>query len=162
MGIFDNIKNYFKKDDTFSKIPEHELLEVAPNSLEPPQIIEAKKYHGKREEYDNAVLRGLIGFDPYTTAWCAGFVNAIEKKCGRKGTGKLNARSYLKYGTPVTTPKLGDIVVFKRGNSSWEGHVGYFMLEDSNGILVLGGNQSNKVCYKYYPEASLLGFRRPV
>lgn len=161
MSIFDTIKDYFRKDDTFSSIPEAELKEVAPETLEPQQITEAKKYHGKHESRDNTVLKLLLGFDPATTAWCAGFVNAIEKKCGRKGTGKLNARSYLTYGSTVTTPKLGDIVVFKRGNSSWEGHVSYFVSKDKEGILVLGGNQSNKVCYKYYPEESLLAYRRP-
>lgn len=161
MSIFDTILDYFKKDDTFSKIPEHDLKEVAPLDLEPKQITLAKKWHGKREVEDNAALRSFLGFNPANTAWCAGFVNAIEKQCSRPGTGKLTARSYLKYGTPVSEPKLGDIVVFKRGNSSWQGHVGYYISQDINGILVLGGNQSNKVCYKYYPKDSLLGYRRP-
>jgi uncharacterized protein (TIGR02594 family) len=161
MSIFDTIRDYFKKDDTFSKIPEHELKEVEPVELEPLQIIKAKVWHGKKEVEDKIVLKQLLGIDPSTTAWCAAFVNAIEKQCGRAGTGKLNARSYLNYGTPTSRPEKGDIVVFKRGNSSWEGHVGYYMSQDENGILVLGGNQSNKVCYKYYPKASLLGYRRP-
>ena len=162
MSIFDTIKDYFNKDNTFSDVPEHALPEVAPETLEPLQIIKAKVWHGKKEVEDIIVLSLLLGFNPSTTAWCAGFVNAIEKQCGRKGTDALNARSYLKYGTPVTTPQLGDIVVFKRGNSSWEGHVGYYMSQSDSGILVLGGNQSNKVCYKYYPKASLLGYRRPL
>lgn len=162
MSIFKTIKDALKKDTTFAGTPEHELPEVAMTDLEPQQITTAKLFHGKHETYDNVTLRALIGFDPAQVAWCAGFVNAIEKRCGRSGTGQLNARSYLKYGTPVTIPQLGDIVVFKRGNSSWEGHVGYFVSQDNNGILVLGGNQSNKVCYKYYPTASLLGYRRPL
>ncbi len=167
MSIFDtfikDIKDYLKKnkDDTFSSIPEHELKEVTPESLEPFQIKEAKRFHGMHEVNSNTYLKSVLGFDPATTAWCAGFVNMIEKRCGRSGTGKLNARSYLNYGTPVSKPQLGDIVIFKRGNSSWEGHVGYYMSQDENGILVLGGNQSNKVCYKYYPVASVLGYRRP-
>jgi len=160
MSIINRIKEYFKKDDTFSSIPEHNLVEVKPEVLEPMQITEAKKWHGKHEVRDRGLLKSLLGFDPSTTAWCAGFVNAVENRCGRSGTNKLNARSYLKYGATTDTPQLGDIVVFKRGNSSWEGHVGYFMQRDENGILVLGGNQSNKVCYKYYPIASLLGYRR--
>ena len=35
------------------------------------------------------------------TAWCAAFVGAMLKRAGIKGTGKLNARSYLDWGTPV-------------------------------------------------------------
>jgi uncharacterized protein (TIGR02594 family) len=162
MSIFDRFKDLFKtKDDTFAKIPEHELREVEPTDIEPEQITEAKRYHGRKEVADRSFLKVLLGIDPATTAWCAAFVNAIEKRCGRTGTGKLNARSYLHYGTPTATPKLGDIAVFKRGNSSWEGHVGYYIFQDDNGILVLGGNQSNKVCYKYYPKAALLGYRKP-
>jgi uncharacterized protein (TIGR02594 family) len=127
----------------------------------PKQIQFARLYLDLHEKHDTQELKKLLSFNPVTTPWCAGFVNAIEKMCGRKGTGKLLARSYLEYGKGVTTPKLGDIVVLKRGNSSWQGHVGYYIERDTKGILVLGGNQSNKVCYKYYNPGDLLGYRRP-
>lgn len=146
-----------------AKQPEDEGVEVNRDAVDktPKQIMLAKSYHGMHEKRNKGALRMLLGFNPATTPWCAGFVNAIEKKCGRKGTGKLLARSYLKYGTPTDNPKKGDIVVFKRGNSSWQGHVGYYIFEDKNGILTLGGNQNNKVCYKYYPKSKVLGYRRP-
>ena len=138
-------------------------IEVQPELAgDPLQIIYASQYLNKHEAHDNAELRELLGVNPATTAWCAAFVNAIEKKCGRKGTGVLTARSFLKYGSPVAKPQLGDIVVFKRGNSSWEGHVGYYISEDKYSVLSLGGNQSNKVCYANYPISSVLGYRRPV
>lgn len=122
---------------------------------------EAKKYLDMHERTDNKTLKKLLGFDPAKTPWCAGFCNSIEQACGRKGTGKLTARSYLKYGTPVDNPLPGDIVVFKRGALPWQGHVGYFVKQVGDQILVLGGNQSNMVCYKYYPVKKLLGYRRP-
>lgn len=125
------------------------------------RIDEANKYIEMHERTHNKQLKKLLGFDPAKTAWCAGFVNAIEKACGGKGTGKLLARSYLKYGTPVDQPQPGDIVVLKRGLLPWQGHVGYFVKEVGDQILVLGGNQSNKVCQKYYPKKKLLGYRRP-
>jgi len=134
--------------------------EVPKEVVEPLQITHAKYYHGRDEIDDNISLSVLLGFNPAKTAWCAGFVNAIEKKCGRKGTGKLNARSYLKYGEGVSRPQLGDIVVFKRG-LPWQGHVGYYISRDADGILVLGGNQNNKVCYKYYAVSDVLAYRRP-
>lgn len=127
----------------------------------PKQIFFARAYLDLHEVHDNQELKDLLKFNPKTTPWCSGFVNAIEKLCKRKGTGKLLARSYLEYGNPVTTPRLGDIVVLRRGNSSWQGHVGYFIERDTSGILVLGGNQSNKVCYKYYNAEDLLAYRRP-
>lgn len=96
------------------------------------------------------------------TAWCAGFCGAILKRAGMPNSGSLAARSYLKYGTPVETPQVGDIVVFSRGNSTWEGHVGFFVGETDTSVKVLGGNQSNKVSVANYSKSRLLGYRRPV
>jgi uncharacterized protein (TIGR02594 family) len=143
--------------------PKSKTPNVAPETIKtaPKQIELAKQFHGWHENDNNAELQALLGFNPATTAWCAGFVNAIEKMCGRKGTGKLNARSYLEYGTATGIPQLGDIVVYKRGNSSWQGHVGYYIDRDINGILTLGGNQGDKVCYKYYNVKDVLGYRKP-
>ncbi len=124
------------------------------------RVTVAKKYLSMTETDDWRELKKFIGFDPRETPWCAGFMNAIEKELGRPGTGKLNARSYLKYGYPVTTPQQGDIVVFKRGLNPWQGHVSIFIKQDSYGTYVLGGNQSNSVCFKYYKTKDVLGYRR--
>lgn len=96
------------------------------------------------------------------TAWCAGFCGAILKRAGMPNSGSLAARSYLKYGTPVETPQVGDIVVFSRGNSTWEGHVGFYVGETDTSVKVLGGNQSNKVSIASYSKTRLLGYRRPI
>lgn len=97
------------------------------------------------------------------TAWCAAFVGAMLKRAGIKGTGKLNARSYLDWGTPVDRKNAlpGDVVIFKRGSSSWQGHVAFFVKDRGALIDVLGGNQSNAVNVKGYQAAALLGIRRP-
>lgn len=121
----------------------------------------ASKYLGKHEVTHNKFLKKLLGFNPAKTAWCAGFVNTIEQKCGRQGTGKLLARSYLKYGERIISPGYGDIVVLKRGWSSWQGHVGYFVGETPTHVKVLGGNQDNQVSIKLYPKKKVLGYRRP-
>lgn len=96
------------------------------------------------------------------TAWCAAFVGAMLKRAGQKGTGKLNARSYLDWGQPVERKdaRPGDVVVFKRGNSSWQGHVAFFVKDCGASIDVLGGNQSNAVNVKGYKASQLLGIRR--
>jgi uncharacterized protein (TIGR02594 family) len=64
---------------------------------------------------------GNAGVKDDATAWCAAFVGAMLARSGVKGTGKMTARSYLEWGDPVdrSDAKPGDIVVFKRGNSSW-------------------------------------------
>ncbi len=106
---------------------------------------------------------GNPGVTDDETAWCAAFVGAMLKRAGIKGTGKLNARSYLDWGTPVDRKNAqpGDVVVFKRGNSSWQGHVAFFVKDRGALIDVLGGNQSNAVNVKGYQAAALLGIRRP-
>lgn len=94
--------------------------------------------------------------------WCAAFVGAMLHRAGDKGTGMLTARSYLEWGVPVDRKDAveGDIVIFKRGNSSWQGHVAFFVKDNGSTISVLGGNQADAVNRRAYPSASLLGIRR--
>ena len=103
---------------------------------------------------------GMIFSDE--TAWCAAFIGAVLYEAGLPNTGKLNARSYLKYGTPVSKPQVGDIVVFWRGRrKSWTGHVALFShFDDRGNVVCLGGNQSDKVCYSTYSSSKVLGYRR--
>lgn len=99
-----------------------------------------------------------------STAWCSAFVNGVAEEAGFKGSGKLNAKSWLKVGdeVPAAQAQQGDVVVLWRDNkSSWKGHVGFFHGYDKKGnIRVLGGNQGNQVSIKTYPSNRLLGFRR--
>lgn len=127
----------------------------------------ARAMIGRGEVPDRAVLQEYLknggqNLDPLTTAWCAAFVNASLQQAGVQGTGRLNARSFMKWGQPVNTPRPGDIAVFSRGNpNGWTGHVGFFQGYDKNGgIQVLGGNQGNAVSIKSFPADRLLGFRR--
>lgn len=103
-----------------------------------------------------------IEINPANTAWCAAFVGGVIGANGGEGTGKLNARSYLEWGEAVAEPKEGDVVVFSRGDpNGWQGHVGFFKgYDDKGNILVLGGNQGNKVSIQAYPRERFLGARR--
>ena len=106
---------------------------------------------------------GFNGVIDDETSWCSVFMNWCALKAGMERSKALTARSWLKIGEKVTTPKTGDIVVFWRESpSSWKGHVGIFINYTENGkyIRCLGGNQSNKVCIAKYPVKELLGFRR--
>ena len=133
----------------------------------------AEKFIGKHERRDTAELRAFfkkysvdndIYINPALIPWCAAFVNACERAVGNKGTGKLNARSFLQYGTPVDIKdaQRGDICIFKRGASAWEGHVSYYNEKISVQFLrCIGGNQMNEVNIRNYPKDHLLGIRRP-
>lgn len=127
----------------------------------------ARTMIGMGEVPDRATLREYLknggqNLDPLATAWCAAFVNASLQQAGIKGTGKLNARSFLDWGQRVDTPREGDIAVFSRGNpSGWKGHVGFFQGYNPDGTLrILGGNQSGAVSVKSFAPDRLLGFRR--
>lgn len=93
-------------------------------------------------------------------SWCSSFVNWCVTQAGLKGTNSAAARSWLKWGTPVETPREGDIVVFSRGSNPQSGHVGFYVERVGDVIKVLGGNQSDQVKISNYPVGSLLGYRR--
>ena len=126
----------------------------------------ARTLEGLHEIKNNRQLTKVLeagGFkiNPAKTAWCAAYVNTVLNYVGIKGTGKLTARSFLKLGKTVKTPKYGDIVVFKRGKLPWQGHVAFFIDKTPNGSYVcLGGNQANQVCERIYSSHTLLGIRR--
>ena len=97
------------------------------------------------------------------TAWCAAFIGAMIERSGYRSTRELNARSYLKWGIPVAVEDAveGDIVIFKRGDSAWQGHVTFLVKKNSGGTLkCLGGNQRDQVNVQNYSRNKLLGIRR--
>ncbi len=57
----------------------------------------------------------------------------------------LRARAWEAFGVP-TTPRLGAVMVFWRGNPGvGTGHVGFYWGEDKRAYHILGGNQSDAV-----------------
>lgn len=71
--------------------------------------------------------------------WCAQFVNHVEKKAGRSGTGSAAARSFFAYGRPASSPRPGDIAVRRNG-----GHVGYVAAVNGSKFTLRGGNQCGR------------------
>lgn len=105
------------------------------------------------------------------TSWCAGFVGWCLVEAGIPSSalppkaGRLLARSYLAFGRRLDAPLRGAIVVFARGNSSWQGHVAFFLrfvpIDGRRYAEVIGGNQSDAVTIARYPADRVLGFRWP-
>jgi uncharacterized protein (TIGR02594 family) len=129
-------------------------------------IATAEKWLGKTEDADRKELAAFIAqagitINPADTAWCAAFANAVLYANGIKGTGAVNAKSFLEWGKKTTTPSEGDIVVLWRGSpQSWKGHVGFYKGTDSNGnILILGGNQGDAVSIEAFNATRVLGYR---
>ena len=137
-------------------------------------ILFAKSYLGTTEfegSADNPKIMEMyksVGHDWVEhdeVAWCAAFVGHCLEKAGLRSSRKLNAQSYLTWGEKVAgveQAREGDIIVFTRGSSTWQGHVAFFLKAAGNQVEVLGGNQSNAVTVARYSKARILGIRRPI
>jgi len=127
--------------------------------------IGTKEGHGPRDnpkvlKYYGEAGHGWVKHD--SVAWCAAFANAMLSRAGEPGTSSLAARSFLQWGKKLKAPKYGCVTVFKRGRSSWQGHVGFYVRTVGNTIEVVGGNQRDAVNIRRYPKSKLLGYRWPV
>lgn len=128
------------------------------------------KHYGIKEvvgDVDNPDIVAMfkeIGFEwvkDDETSWCSASLNYFCKRTGFQRSGKLDARSWLKVGTEVKEPELGDIVIFWRNKiDSWEGHVAIFISKDKDFVYCLGGNQNNMLCIAPYPAYRVLGYRK--
>jgi uncharacterized protein (TIGR02594 family) len=94
-------------------------------------------------------------------AWCAAFVGAMLETAGLSSTRSLMARSYLTWGTALTTGRRGAIAVFRRGGDPSAGHVGFWLGESDDRIHLLGGNQGDAVSISTMAKVDLICMRWP-
>lgn len=102
-------------------------------------------------------------FRPGTSAMCAAFVADVVKKAGGKVPSSPNmARSWLRWGKPVSVAMIrkGDIVVCWRGSRS--GTKGHILIYSGSGVCIHRSTKSAPV--KKTPLSSykgkILGVRR--
>jgi uncharacterized protein (TIGR02594 family) len=74
------------------------------------------------------------------------------KWAGYEPSGSLAARSYEAWGVGLKEPALGTIATKKRGNSSWQGHVGFVVGANPTQIFLLGGNQGDAWSIAAFPR----------
>lgn len=79
--------------------------------------------------------------------WCAVALAWCLQRDGRPlPSNPVASQSYLHYGTPVETPRLGDICIFTDVEDASVGHVGLFAgFAGADKVTVLGGNQKGDV-----------------
>ena len=100
--------------------------------------------------------------------WCSAFLNYVCWQLRLPRSKSLAARSWLGVGTPVklSDARAGyDVVVINRNGSPdpstpGPGHVGFFAGIEDQFVLLLGGNQGDKVSLARFPVSSVLGVRR--
>lgn len=69
------------------------------------------------------------------------------------------AKAWLDWGQVLPAPAVGCVVVFERTGG---GHVGLVVgADDAGRLLVLGGNQGDRVCIAPFDPARVRGYRWP-
>ena len=112
-------------------------------------------------EYHRATSLGATDDE---TPWCAAFVNWCLRAAWVPGTRSAAARSFLPWGAevPKTKPRVGSIVVLWRGAPTGaSGHVGFYLGSDPGNVLLLGGNQGNRVSVAAFSWNRVLSLRWP-
>jgi uncharacterized protein (TIGR02594 family) len=136
-------------------------------------VVTAQPYLGLEEREDRSEIRELTGVDPVRVEWCAAFVNAVLELDGILGSSSVSdnplmARSFVSWGSTVDRSQVrrGDVVVFPRGNVSWQGHVGFYVETQTHQgrdyWVILGGNQDNTVNYQLFDPRRAIAVRRYV
>ena len=102
-----------------------------------------------------------LGASEDEVSWCAAFVGWVMLQAGFTSTRSALARSYLQWGSALSGPQYGAVVVFRRGNNPTFGHVAFVQKFDANYVWCLGGNQSDSVKISRFSRSSVLGYRWP-
>jgi uncharacterized protein (TIGR02594 family) len=102
---------------------------------------------------------GFSGIKQDSVAWCAAAVGAMLKRAGHAPSGSLAARRYESWGVELKNPALGAIATKERGNSFWQGHVGFIVGANSSQIFLLGGNQGDAWSVAALPRKEFTAFR---
>jgi len=134
---------------------------------EPPWLAAARKELGFREQPGNRGIERYIRLAHAGTPgdpWCALFVNAMLEEAGYRGTRSAAARSFecSPHFVRLGGPALGCIVtMWRQSKASGLGHVFFYLGENDQGLLALGGNQSDRVLIQYEPRHRVTGFWWP-
>ena len=144
------------------------------DALKHPLISEIRQYYGLREisgrKHNKQVVRffretGHRDIKNDEVAWCSAIICYCAKRIGVKYPSSATAKSWLSHGMKVSSPEVGDLVIFWRESpKSWKGHVGIYLGKDpiTGDIICLGGNQNDEVNVSKYSSEKVSGYRRIV
>lgn len=135
---------------------------------EPDWLTHARTYIGVAEipgkQTAPTIARWLLELQSWwrddETPWCGTFVAAVLRESGVPiAPHWYRARAWLEWGVTLNAPRLGCVAVFERGGG---GHVGFVVGQDRRGyLMVLGGNQGNRVSVAPFDWIRVLGYRWP-
>jgi uncharacterized protein (TIGR02594 family) len=130
-------------------------------------LAEYKKYKGLKE-WDSDLSKKIKDYhnttkynkgDGHGTAWCSSYVNWVMEKSGHEGTKSSRSLDWLNWGKKVSEPIFGAIAVKTRKGG---GHVGFvFAKNGENGVVILGGNQTDELKKSSYKNKSIFTYIVP-
>lgn len=94
------------------------------------------------------------------TPWCGVAVAAWMREAGiLLPQHWYRAKGWLDWGVPLGWPAVGSVVVFERSGG---GHVGLVVgVDQFSRLMVLGGNQGNRVSIAPFDKMRVIGYRWP-
>lgn len=107
--------------------------------------------------------------------WCSAALNWWCWLLRLPRSKDLRARSWLGVGRAVVVPALPDrlsqatcqaevgfdaVILWRGSREGTAGHVGLFAGWEGDQVLLLGGNQGDRVCVAPFPRERILGIRR--
>lgn len=133
-----------------------------------PWMEEANRYVGLTEfpgaSHNSVILHWLDKLSAWwrddETPWCGTFVAHCLSEAGYAVPKYwMRAKAWAEWGTRLSTPAAGCVVVFERQGG---GHVGFVVGRTAVGhLMVLGGNQGNKVSIAPFDRARVVGYYWP-
>lgn len=133
----------------------------------PRMLLEALKLYGITEtpgkNSNPEILKWAkelgLDYDADATPWCGLFMAIVAHRAGKAlPENPLRALNWRQFGTAVSSPMLGDVVMFSRDGG---GHVTMYVGENDIYWYCLGGNQSDKVCVAPFSKGRIIWVRRP-
>jgi len=133
-----------------------DLPDEVPTMGEPAVMKRARRDLGQKEipgpEANPVIMSAWlhVDCDPPTNddlAYCAAKMCQWHEETGHTSPRAPNARSWLKWGKEVKTPKIGDVVIeWRESIRSWKGHVTLYAGPGSKPgtYLALGANQEDR------------------
>jgi uncharacterized protein (TIGR02594 family) len=142
----------------------------------PRMVSKARDLLGTKEvigKADNPVIIGWakeVGGDTAqvctsdSVAWCGLFMAVVAKRAGKTPpAAPYWALNWQKFGLSGGQPELGDVLTFVRTTPAGKkaGHVALYVGEDDECFHVIGGNQSDQVCFTRIDKDRLVAVRQP-
>jgi uncharacterized protein (TIGR02594 family) len=135
--------------------------------IDPPWVQRARAHIGLAEipgpKHSTAIAGWLSKLRAWwtddETPWCGVFVAAMLEGHGKLPKHWYRAKAWADWGVRLEQPELGCVAVFERQGG---GHVGFVVGRDRvSNLLILGGNQGNKVSIAAFPRHRATAYRWP-